>query len=43
LSAELTKTHSFRLYFFWQFCPLGKFCTAQGGRFHLNFTFKNEE
>jgi len=23
LSAELTKTHSFRLYFWW-FCPLGE-------------------
>jgi len=23
LSAELTKKHSFRLSFFWRFCPLG--------------------
>jgi len=25
LSAELPKTHSYRLFFFWQFCPLGNF------------------
>jgi len=25
LSAELTKTHSFPLFFFWRFCPLGSY------------------